>query len=78
MRYRLRTLLIVLAVVPPVLGLGFPLLWREYCEWQHEGFWPSPIVSSRQTVVIWDAEVEMDGLNPSDVWSDPSAARDSD
>jgi hypothetical protein len=32
MRYRLRTLLILLAVLPPLLGIG----WLKYSEWNAE------------------------------------------
>jgi hypothetical protein len=32
MRYRLRTLLIVLAILPPLLAVG----WWKYTEWQAE------------------------------------------
>jgi len=36
MRYRLRTLLIVLAIGPPFAGLAFPAIWREYSAWRAE------------------------------------------
>jgi hypothetical protein len=31
MRYRLRTLLIVLAIGPPIAGLMLPLAWSDFC-----------------------------------------------
>ena len=37
-RYRLRTLLILLAVLPPVLALAW-LDWREYAEYRNREQW---------------------------------------
>jgi len=34
MRYRLRTLLIALALLPPLLAGGWVWGWREYAQWQ--------------------------------------------
>jgi hypothetical protein len=34
MRYRLRTLLILLAILPPLLGIGY-VQWQRYRECQH-------------------------------------------
>jgi hypothetical protein len=37
MRYRLRTLLIALAILPPLLAGGWIWGWREFAEWkQHQ------------------------------------------
>jgi hypothetical protein len=34
LRYKLRTLLILMAVLPPVLGMVGAFAWREYREWR--------------------------------------------
>ncbi len=47
MRYRLRTLLIVLALGPPLLAVGYWGWWR-YCKWKENrelerGMWTSDL-----------------------------------
>jgi hypothetical protein len=51
MRYRLRTLLILLAVGPPMLAWLFPPLQAVYQQWRaekiaHSGFGPFPVSRS--------------------------------
>jgi hypothetical protein len=68
MRYRLRTLLILLAIMPPLLAVG----WSKYAAWKAEQEWqeridrlarqsaPAIRVRIRSTQVDWTRTVTVD------------------
>ena len=49
MRYRLRTLLILLAVVPPLLWLG----WTNYEAWRAEQEQQAELLRIKLDILIW-------------------------
>jgi hypothetical protein len=51
MRYRLRTLLIVLALGPPVLAVGW---WGYRAWWMQRSGWVDPEIETIQADPTWD------------------------
>jgi hypothetical protein len=72
MRFRLRTLMIVLAIGPPMLAgiwsfVPKPADNSDLVEWNYA---PTDLAHLRGGPIIWDMDVHWDGIHPSD-WVEP-------
>jgi hypothetical protein len=75
MRYHLRTLVILLAILPPLLWFG----WTKYEDWRAERARPRAVLKSGKVVVIFDEPLwsPMQQPLPVTVPEDPRSSRPS-